>query len=49
MSVRIVYRKTGAALKWKSIGEICVPGMGPKGEIHKTDAESRAAQLAEQL
>ncbi len=47
--VKIVYEKTGAALKWKSVGEIYVPGVPGKGDIHNTDAEERAAKLAELL
>jgi len=47
--VRIPYERTAALLKWKSIGEVLVPGVLNVGDIAKTDGCSKAAALADLL
>ncbi len=44
--VRIPYERTVALLKWKSVGEVLVPGVLNRGDIQKTDGVARAAALA---
>lgn len=44
--VRIPYERTIALLKWKSVGEVLVPGVLNRGDIQKTDGVARAAVLA---
>ena len=44
--VRIPYERTIALLKWKSVGEVLVPGVLNRGDIQKTDGVARAAALA---
>ena len=47
--VRIPYEKSIALLKWKSVGEVLVPGGLNVGDIDKTDGCKQAAALAEKL
>lgn len=47
--VRIPYERTAALLKWKSVGEVLVPGVLNKGDIDKTDGKEKAAALAKQF
>ena len=47
--VRIPYERTAALLKWKSVGEVLLPGVFNLGDIQKTDGEKKAAALAEQF
>ncbi len=47
--VKLFYEKTAKAMRWDSVGEILVPGVSGKGEIHNTDAEDRARELANRL
>jgi len=44
--VRIPYERTAALLKWKSVGEVLIPGVLNEGDIHKTDGCQKAAALA---
>ena len=45
--VRIPYERTAALLKWKSVGEVLIPGVLNIGDIDKTDGCKKAAELAE--
>lgn len=45
--VRVPYERTAALLKWKSVGEVLVPGVLNVGDINKTDGCKRAAALAD--
>ena len=45
--VRIPYERTAALLKWKSVGEVLVPGVLNVGDIDKTDGYEKAEKLAE--
>ena len=45
--VRIPYERSVALLKWKSVGEVLVPGVLNRGDIEKTDGCAKAAALAE--
>lgn len=45
--VRIPYERTAALLKWKSIGEVLIPGVLNKGDINNTDGCQKAAALAD--
>ena len=45
--VRIPYECTAALLKWKSVGEVLVPGVLNVGDIDKTDGCEKAEKLAE--
>lgn len=47
--VRIPYERTAALLKWKSVGEVLIPGVLNVGDINKTDGCKKAAALAELL
>lgn len=47
--VRIPYERSAALLKWKSVGEVLIPGVLNIGDIEKTDGCKRAAALAEQF
>lgn len=44
--VRVPYERTAALLKWKSVGEVLVPGVLNRGDIQKTDGCAKAAELA---
>ncbi len=44
--VRIPYERTAALLKWKSVGEVLVPGVLNEGDIGQTDGCQKAAELA---
>ena len=44
--VRIPYERTVALLKWKSVGEVLIPGVLNRGDIDGTDGRTRAAALA---
>lgn len=44
--VRVPYERSVALLKWKSVGEVLVPGVLNRGDIQKTDGCARAAELA---
>ena len=43
------YKKSIALLKWKSIGEVLIPGVYNAGDINKTDGCQKAAELAKLL
>ena len=47
--VRIPYERTAALLKWKSVGEVLIPGVLNVGDINKTDGCKKAAALADLL
>ncbi|MDE6293487.1 MAG: flavodoxin family protein [Clostridiales bacterium] len=47
--VRIPYERTAALLKWKSIGEVLIPGVLKVGDINKTDGCKKAAALVDLL
>ena len=47
--VRIPYERTAALLKWKSVGEVLIPGVLNEGDINKTDGCKKAAQLANEF
>lgn len=47
--VRVPYERTAALLKWKSVGEVLIPGVLNVGDIDKTDGCKKAAALAELL
>ena len=47
--VRIPYERTAALLKWKSVGEVLVPGVLSVGDIDKTDGCKMAAELADKI
>lgn len=47
--VRIPYERSIALLKWKSVGEVLVPGVLNVGDIKKTDGCQKAAALADKL
>ena len=47
--VRIPYERTAALLKWKSVGEVLIPGVLNAGDIDKTDGCKKAAALANLL
>lgn len=44
--VRVPCERSVALLKWKSVGEVLVPGVLNRGDIQKTDGCARAAELA---
>lgn len=44
--VRIPYERTIALLKWKSVGEVLIPGVLKAGDIENTDGCNKAIQLA---
>lgn len=45
--VRIPYERSAALMKWKSVGEVLIPGVLNAGDIAKTDGCQKAAALAE--
>ena len=45
--VRVPYERTIALLKWKSVGEVLIPGVLNVGDINKTDGCKKAAALAD--
>lgn len=45
--VRVPYERTAALLKWKSVGEVLVPGVLKEGDVERTDGLQRAAALAD--
>lgn len=45
--MRVPYERSTALMKWKSIGEVLIPGVLNPGDIDKTDGIARAAALAE--
>lgn len=47
--VRLPYERTTALNKWKSVGQVLVPGVLNKGDIDSTDGCVRAAALAEKF
>lgn len=47
--VRIPYERSIALLKWKSIGEVLIPGVLNVGDINKTDGCQKAADLADKI
>ena len=47
--VRVPYERTAALLKWKSVGEVLIPGVLNVGDISRTDGCKKAASLAELL
>lgn len=47
--VRFCVNKTAELVKWKSFGEVCVPGVFRAGDIASTDGCARAAALADAL
>lgn len=44
--VRIPYERSIALLRWRSVGEVLVPGVLNRGDVDKTDGKQRAAALA---
>lgn len=44
--VRIPYERTAALIKWRSVGEVLIPGVLNPGDIDKTDGLKKAAELA---
>ncbi len=47
--VRVPYERTAALLKWKSVGEVLVPGVLNPGDIDKTNGKEEAAALAKKF
>lgn len=47
--VRIPYERTAALIKWRSVGEVLIPGVLNPGDIDKTDGLQKAAELAEKF
>ncbi|HIW57280.1 MAG TPA: flavodoxin family protein [Firmicutes bacterium] len=47
--VRIPYERTAALIKWRSVGEVLIPGVLNPGDIDKTDGLKKAAELAEKF
>ena len=47
--VRVPYERSIALLKWKSVGEVLIPGVYSVGDIDKTDGCKQAAALADKL
>lgn len=47
--IRVPYEKMVALNKWKSIGEVLIPGVLNKGDIDGTDGCARAAALADKF
>lgn len=47
--VRIPYERSITLLKWKSIGEVLIPGVYAVGDIDKTDGCLQAAALADKI
>ncbi len=47
--IRVCLRNSAALLKWKSIGEVCVPGVLNAGDIASTDGCARAAAMADAI
>lgn len=47
--VRIPYERTSALLKWKSVGEVLIPGVLNIGDINRTDGCKKAAELADKI
>lgn len=47
--VRIPYERMAALNKWRSVGEVLVPGVLNVGDIEKTDGCKKAAALAERF
>lgn len=47
--VRVPYERSIALLKWKSIGEVLIPGVLNVGDIDKTDGCQKAAELVERI
>lgn len=45
--VRIPYERSTALMKWKSVGEVLIPGVLNAGDIEKTDGCKKAAALAD--
>lgn len=44
--VRVPYERMAALNKWRSVGEVLVPGVLNVGDIEKTDGCKKAAELA---
>ncbi len=44
--VRVPYERSIALLRWRSVGEVLVPGVLNRGDVDKTDGKQRAAALA---
>lgn len=47
--VRIPIERSAALNKWKSAGEVLIPGVLNAGDIDKTDGCKKAAALAERI
>lgn len=45
--VRMPYMRSMALMKWKSVGEVLVPGVAAPGDVEKTDGLAKAAALAD--
>lgn len=45
--IRVPYERTIAFLKWRSVGEVLIPGVAKAGDVEKTDGRARAAALAD--
>ena len=47
--VRVPYERTAALLKWKSIGEVLVPGVLNEGDVYQTNGCEKAKELSEKF
>ena len=47
--VRVPYERTAALLKWKSIGEVLVPGVLNEGDVYQTNGCEKAKELAKKF
>lgn len=47
--VRVPYERSVALLKWKSAGEVLIPGVLNVGDIKNTEGKARAAALAKEF
>lgn len=45
----VPYKRSIELLRWKSVGEVLVPGVFKVGDINKTDGCARAAALADKI
>lgn len=47
--IRFAYNRTVALMKWKSIGEVLVPGVSKPGDVHETDGIVQILKFAENI
>lgn len=47
--VRVPYERIAALIKWRSVGEVLIPGVLDEGDIEKTDGCQKAAALADEF